>query len=110
MIVKRRLSITIDEIVIDVEATNRKAVDAAGSKTSYAISNIVMSPYGNSNDASEYHDGLAQVGIVPYRNLMGLLNHSIRTGGLLSVYIRRLTYHSYSISHESGYVFWPQIV
>lgn len=57
------ISITIDEIVIDVETNNRQAVDAAGSKTSYAVSNIVMSPYGNSNDASEYQDGLAQVGI-----------------------------------------------
>ena len=53
------ISITIDEIVIDVETTNRRAVDAAGSKTNQNV----LCLYGNSNGASEYQDGLAQVGI-----------------------------------------------
>jgi len=54
---------TVDNIAIDIEATNRQATDAAGSIISYAVSNVTVSPASSGEDARNFRDGLAEIGL-----------------------------------------------
>jgi len=54
---------TVDNIAIDIESTNRQATDAAGSIISYAVSNVTVSPASSGEDARNFRDGLAEIGL-----------------------------------------------